>query len=134
MTYYLFLDDVRIPGNAWVYSAGKTLSEASAIRNSAWTIVRTHADFVNTVKQNGLPVAVSFDHDLCYEHMRHYHSCTAVCGVIEYANLKTPTGKASAQFLVDYCKENGVSLPTWYIHSANEIGRQEIRKVLESHD
>lgn len=130
MSYNLFLDDVRDPEQAMLYDRGVSLSTASGIHHTEWKVVRTHADFVHAIEYCGIPDVVSFDHDLCFEHMRHYHDVTRNVGLVEYANLKTPTGKASAEYLVEVCRKQNLPLPSWYIHSANEVGRTEIQKVL----
>lgn len=130
MSYNLFLDDVRDPEQAMLYDRGVSLCLASGIHHTEWVTVRSHADFVHMIKYGGLPDAVSFDHDLCFEHMRHYHDVTRNVGLIEYGNLKTPTGKASAEYLVEECRKQNMPLPRCFIHSANEVGRTEIQKVL----
>lgn len=130
MSYNLFLDDMRIPSKAFIYRNKVSLKDASGISDHDWAIARTHDDFVKMIDFVGIPNVVSFDHDLAFEHMRHYFDVTATCGVIEYGNLKTPTGKSSAEYLVKKCKELNVTLPICYVHSANEVGVIEILKVL----
>lgn len=132
MSYNLFLDDIRDPSQAVLHDYGVSLCTCSGIHHSEWVVVRSHDDFVHAIENNGLPNVVSFDHDLCFEHMRHYFDVTRDIGVIEYGNLKTPTGKASAEYLVKECRRQNAPLPTFFIHSANEIGRAEIGKVLRA--
>ena len=59
MSYYLFLDDERIPGNVtWITMPG----------DRAYQIVRNYDQFVQHITTNGVPDFVTFDHDLADEH------------------------------------------------------------------
>lgn len=60
--YNLFLDDVRQPGSVESYINNQVLQVL--YRNTTWVIVRNYNDFVNTIKERGLPEIISFDHDL----------------------------------------------------------------------
>lgn len=136
----LFLDDIRNPKDAWIYPrrddkkqiiSGKSLENISVIPNGNWDIVRSYAEFVAYIEKNGIPDVISFDHDLHTEHMDHYFSVTSLTGVIEYGNLKIPTGKHCAEYLVDKWKSsNRQKTPTCYVHSANLWGASNINKVL----
>jgi hypothetical protein len=141
MSYNLFLDDLRKPEHAYIYpkrdSGGviitsSSLKNLSGIDNDDWVIVRSYEEFVSTIEERGLPIAVSFDHDLDEEHIRHYYKVTESTGVIEYGNLKIKTGKHCAEYFVEQCKKQNIDwLPYVYVHSANRWGVKEIRKVLE---
>jgi hypothetical protein len=75
---------------------------------------------------------VSFDHDLHFEHIRHYHDVTQPTGgVIEYGNLEHKTGKSCAEFLVRKWEECGKPPLRVYIHSANQYGAKNIKEVLK---
>lgn len=141
MGYNLFLDDLRRPKDAYISSACPSkkgliedltsLEKKSGIDNNDWVIVRSYKEFVDVVEERGLPDAVSFDHDLDYEHIKHYYNVTKDTGVIEYGNLKIKTGKHCATFLIDKCRElSPEKLPKFYVHSANYQGSVEIRKEL----
>lgn len=138
--YNLFLDDIRFPKDAYIYPrrdatnkivAGRSLESVSGIPNGNWVVVRSYEEFVNCIEKNGIPYAVSFDHDLHPEHMDHYFDVTSKTGKIEYENFKYKTGKHCAQFLVDKLKNlnNDINIKT-FVHSANPFGAQEIRKIL----
>lgn len=132
MKYNLFLDDQRHPKDAFLYDSNKTLSDASGISPVNWEIVRSYDEFVKCVNKFGIPDVVAFDHDLSFEHMRYYMLVTQETGVIEYEKLKEKTGKHCAEFLVEKILESGTkNIPKFFIHSANEYGRAEIRKVLK---
>ena len=141
MSYNLFLDDLRKPEHAYIYPkrdsgsviiTSSSLKNLSGIDNDDWVIVRSYEEFVSTIEERGLPAAVSFDHDLDEEHIRHYYKVTESTGVIEYGNLKIKTGKHCAEYFVDQCKKlKPKNLPEVFIHSANKWGIEEIKKVLE---
>ena len=140
MSYNLFLDDLRDPKNAYITSTedvcgtiiiGKSLETISGVSNDDWVVVRNYEIFVDEIEKRGLPDAVSFDHDLHYEHIKHYYKVTEPTGVIEYSNLKYKTGKHCAEYFVQKCKEQQTeNLPQVFIHSANRYGAVEIKKVL----
>jgi hypothetical protein len=51
---------------------------------------------------------------------------------LNYDNIKEKTGLDCAKWLVDYCIDNQLDLPKYYVHSANPIGRQNIINYLEN--
>jgi len=58
MSYHLFLDDVRMPGDAsWI-----------RLPSARYDIVRSYDEFVEFIQERGVPEFVSFDHDLADEH------------------------------------------------------------------
>ena len=129
MSYNLFLDDVRMPKDAWLYGRKViTLLEATGIKD--WIIVRNYDEFTSMIDHNGIPDVVSFDHDLHFEHMRHYFDVVVKTGIVEYSNLKYKTGLACAEYLVRSCHKHNVPLPQCYVHSANEVGRENIKRLL----
>lgn len=141
MSYNLFLDDLRKPQHAYIYPKrdvggiiidSRSLKNISGVDDDQWIIVRSYDEFVKTIKEKGLPIAVSFDHDLHEEHIKHYYNITEKTGLIEYGNLKEKTGKHCAEFFVQKCKElKPKKLPEIYIHSANKYGVEEILKALD---
>lgn len=128
MSYNLFLDDVRMPKDAWLYPQLITLIEESGIDD--WVVVRNYEEFETMIRNAGIPNVVSFDHDLHIEHMKHYFNVVEKIGIVEYGNLKYKTGLSCAQYLIDACRESKVPLPKCYVHSANEVGRNNIKKLL----
>jgi len=142
MSYNLFLDDIRMPKDAWIYPrrdnknliiSGKSLEAMSGVPNDNWEIVRSYEQFVSIIEMRGIPLIVSFDHDLHEEHMDHYFGVTSKTGKIHYDELKIKTGKHCAKFLVDKIRNlgNDVNIKT-FVHSANRWGAAEIRKTLTS--
>lgn len=127
----LFLDDIRMPADAWIYSERIKLLEKSKTISCAWDIVRNYEDFCEFIDKFGIPSVVSFDHDLCEEHMAYYFNFTSQIGFIDYSKLKTKTGKQCAEYFVEKWKEAGRPSVQVYVHSANRWGRVEIEKTLE---
>ena len=108
----LFLDDIRIPKEVWDYTTQKIYLAKD------WVIVRSHKEFAKWITKNGLPDFISFDHDL---------------SDIQYKkNFKEETGYTSAQWLVDYCLDNNKSLPEFFVHSMNPIGKEKINSLLNN--
>jgi hypothetical protein len=130
--YNLFLDDMRYPHGAYLSDKDINLIDASGVANNQWQIVRNYDSFVRYINKNGLPDTVSFDHDLHFEHIRHYHEVTQPTdGVIEYGNLREKTGKSCAEFLLRKWQEAGMPPMRTYVHSANQYGAKNIKDVLE---
>lgn len=126
MGYHLFLDDERDPkGVKWV--------ELPLV---AWVIVRNYKDFVETIKRDGVPTTVSFDHDLADEHYQEYHNAhderMLSFGKIRYDRFAEKTGYDCAKWLAQYCVDKRVPVPLYYVHSWNDIGRANIISILES--
>lgn len=125
-TRKLFLDDIRQPKDACYL----VQDWAKLYSNDEWDVVKTHREFVSWVKRNGVPTHVSFDHDLSDCHydidFDDWDIYTAdQLGVEE-------TGLDSAKFLVDYCENNGFDLPLYQVHSANPVGRRNIKTYLDN--
>ena len=140
MRYFLFLDDQRMPQDAYIYPRrnekgliliGASLEEVSNISRGNWEIVRSYDEFVAMIESKGIPSAVSFDHDLSEDHVNYYFSETSKTGLIDYSVFTVKTGKDCAQYFVDKLKQLGyVSKPKMFVHSANKWGAAEIKKVL----
>lgn len=128
MSYYLFLDDERMPGNVtWITMPG----------DRAYQIVRNYDQFVQHITTNGVPDFVTFDHDLADEH---YAAMLRDCqlnstGQLLFAVAETlvdvdygveRTGYDCAKWLVDYCADNGYKFPPYTVHSMNPIGSKRI--------
>jgi hypothetical protein len=120
MSYYLFLDDVRLPHNVADYIRPVELRSAYRLRR--WRTARNYEKFVETIEKHGLPRVVSFDHDLAPEH---YYSPGP-------EGFHEKTGLSCAKWLCDYCMKTGESLPTCIVHSQNPVGRENIESYLFS--
>jgi len=127
-TYNLFLDDFRMPIDC------KNYMNELRYETLEWVIVRTHEEFTDMLiskwKEGEFPELVSFDHDLTNEH---YHP-SMFNGVKEYEcyykGFSNPTGRRSAEFLVDFCSKNSIPLPEYLIHTMNPAGKERILNIL----
>lgn len=113
MSYHIFLDDIRDPD--WVTWV--------RLPTTSWMVVRSYAEFVKMVETAGVPVFVSFDHDLAAEH---YTPETKESDYIE------KTGADCARWLVNRCLDEGVTIPDWAVHSMNPSGRDNIESIMDS--
>jgi len=101
----LFLDDIRTI--EMVYDKSET---------KQFDIVRTYKDFVDYIKQNGLPKFISFDNDL---------------GLNEAGEV-AKDGYAAAKWLV---YESGLDLRklTFKEHSVNPVATEQIKGLLNNY-
>ena len=111
MSYNLFLDDVRNPN--------KFLKDVRT-----WIVARNYSEFTETIRRNGLPKFISFDHDLADEHYTQHST--------DYRGCKEKTGYHCALWLIEYCMSLSESLPEWQVHSMNPVGKMNIKLVLEA--
>ena len=106
---WLYLDDKeeRVPFAS--HNTGKGLGLKYS-NNSDWTIVRNFDDFKSAIDTYGKHITVvSFDHDI--------HS---------YSDGVEMTGKNAAEYLTNYCQDNNLKLPGFYVHSSNTPGIKNI--------
>lgn len=87
-------------------------------KTDGWIVVRSYDQFVEWVKENGLPDEVSLDHDL--SDIRSYDG-----------DIKEYTGYDCAKWLCQYCWDNGLPIPKWNIHSANPVGKSNIEFIMK---
>lgn len=119
--YKLFLDDYRTPRDVY-----------PATTNSEWVIVKSYNEFTRTIEQRGKPMTISFDHDLADVH---YPNRETEGQPIDYSKHTEKTGYACAMWLIDYCLRNKFdTLPEWFVHSANPVGRKNIEQLLRGWD
>jgi hypothetical protein len=124
MSYNLFLDDYRMPEDVVNY-----INNDIYIKKH-WKIVRNYEQFTQYIEENGLPHAISFDHDLSYDHY------SAQSGLDEeyYMNCNEKTGYHCAQWLINDCLDNNKKLPQLIlIHSMNIVGGENIKSLFDSY-
>lgn len=106
MKKLIWLDDVRNPlEKNWLSFSPLEPNKPVEVN---W--IKSYTEFVCWIKQNGLPDAICFDHDLGTE----------------------MTGYDCAKWLVEYCMENGCQLPLWNIQSSNPVGKDNINSLFNS--
>jgi hypothetical protein len=118
--YWLFLDDERMPRNAFAYTHN------DAYLSTEWIIVRNYDEFVKTIEIHGLPSLISFDHDLADVHYGHLY------GNIPYDKFTEKTGRDCAKWLVEYCLDRDLDPPLYMVHSMNPTGSKNIRGLLDN--
>ncbi len=110
----LFLDDIRVPNMSHNPTKGLGVDYMSSEK---WTIARDYFDFIDIVNKHFDEIKlVSLDHDLaCIQDGREW------------------TGKDAADYLVNYCLDNNKKFPSWYAHTDNTSGRQNIIGTITSY-
>lgn len=95
-----------------------------------WHIVRSYKEFVNWIEEHGIPDIISFDHDLCTEHIQAFLSKAGenlATVVYDYDSYGEKTGYDCAKWLCNYCVDNDKRLPPIItVHSANYPGAANI--------
>jgi len=103
MSYYLFLDDKRIPRDCRNY-----VGDESDYEIKTWDIVSSFESFCEKIKEKGLPKVISFDYDL----------------------NGPEDGLDCAKFLKVECEKNNKPIPEYRIHSAWPGIRQKFYEIL----
>ena len=121
-SYNLFLDDVREPMDAFMYTHDKSYAVLD------WIVVRNYDEFVRCIETMGVPSFVSFDHDLADIHYKHQSN-------ISYDDFQEKTGYHCARWLIDYCLDNEISIPDVIeIHSMNPVGKMNIQSLFNTYN
>lgn len=123
----LWLDDLRDPFNnpQWLL----LFSPIKEPYNVVW--VKNYDQFVEWIEENGLPHAISFDHDLADEHYAppEYQN-DQYYEWLDEQTFKENTGLECAHFVCNYCEQNELNLPFWGTHSFNPAGKKKIDNLL----
>ena len=113
--YNLFLDDVRKPQDVkWI--------ELPIVN---WVVVRDANQFCRYIEEHGLPQMISLDHDLAAEHY-----------VQDWANNpehNIPNGMYCVKWLIHYCDERGLDFPTYFLHTLNVVGKENMDSQIRNH-
>lgn len=125
----LFLDDYRDPFDTKI----DWLVFSPIGRNVEVIWVKSYVEFVNWIKDNGLPDGICFDHDLADEHYDVYNNTDLTLEEYYYTNDREMTGYDCAKFLIDYCMDNNKDIPPYRIQSANPVGKENIDNLLKSY-
>lgn len=120
--YFLFLDDIRNP---------KEVTWERIPFGVQWDIVRNYDKFVKTVEEKGLPVFVTFDHDLADEH--YPKSSEDYLKGVDSSKFREKTGFDCAKWMVEYCEENALPFPEFRCHSMNPVGKKNIVSYIASY-
>lgn len=130
---FLFLDDMRIPQNAYLWDEGKNLKDASGVACNKWDIVRSYDEFTKWIDENGIPDVVSFDNDLfdVADDSVTNEELMVQFTMEGWENFSIKTGAHCAQYLVEACKSQGKPIPKYFVHTANNAARPIIKQILE---
>lgn len=88
--YKLFLDDLRTPDIIYL--------------DTGWVVVKNFEDFKEVIFNNGVPLLISYDHDL---------------GLNE-------SGMDVLKWMCYYCIDNSIKLPEMLFHSSNPVGKKNM--------
>lgn len=130
--YAMFLDDYRQPLDCFGYVHLYGIRPDLYTTNE-WVIVRNYDEFVKYIEENGLPEMISFDHDLAEIHYAPENQYHRYDEWLAEQNCTEKTGMDCAKWLVDYCEDNNLDLPLYYVHSMNPWGRKNINGYLENY-
>lgn len=124
--YNLFLDDIRHPYDAFVYTKDPVFSKLT------WIVARSYEEFTKIIASNfkkdgSFPRLIAFDHDLSDEHYEH------LTGTIPYDEMEEKTGMHCAKWLIDFCMDNNLPLPEYRVHSMNPAGGANIKSILANY-
>lgn len=123
----LWLDDYRDP---YINDEGRVPPQFNS-EDIIW--VRDYDEFTDWIIKNGLPDAISFDHDLAPEHYtppEYWDDYLASKTYQESKTYEIPNGFDCAWWLTQYCWLKKLDLPLWYVHSANPVGADKIKDCL----
>lgn len=123
----LWLDDQRDPNTyfkvkkpqstVWVRNNDFYQNKIFNKYNVNFIWVKSFEEFVNYIENNGVPKFISFDNDLKNGRM-------TVDGAV-------PNGEDCVKWLINYCNDNGLKLPKYYLHTANHKQRDVLNKLLK---
>lgn len=120
--YKLFLDDMRMPADAFAYTKNPVYLDPD------WIIVRNYDQFIDAIIKRGFPYIISFDHDLSDEHY-------GMQDHIEYDQMTEKTGYHCAKWYINYCLDHGhLMCGKIYIHSMNYEGSKNIESIFRTYD
>lgn len=127
MSYNLFLDDTRHP-KAHIEFLRKQNGFGEFYLTEKWYNVTTKRGFIQAITKLGLPIRISFDHDLgCIIHP----SEKGLKRKQRKLDTIRPSGMDCAKWLKEYCMDNNITLSAEIkVHSANPTGADNIRGLL----
>lgn len=133
MKTLLWLDDVRNPFvSDWLlqFSPEYHYEKGKGTHEVVW--VKNYTEFVEWITENGLPTEIGFDHDLEPDQYD-FDPTELMKGNTKSVKEYGKTGMDAAKWLVDYCIDNDVDVPEYFIQSANPVGTKNIKSLLENY-
>ena len=145
IAYNLFLDDFRLPADAFPYTKDTDYLQLK------WITVKNYIQFKYTIakyfiEDGSFPALISFDHDLADEHyypldtskmhQEHKGETETDFRMLDYfydTAFEERTGYCAAKWLVNFCMEHRLPLPAFKVHSQNPAGAENIRALLNNY-
>ncbi len=129
MKKLIWLDDIRDPHTEnWLFSYAPQFSDGEG--EVIW--VKNYFEFIEEIKKNGLPDTISFDHDLGEDVAREKVSKGISKRQARIQKRETKSGYDCAKWLVEFCIDNKFHIPNYVVHSANPVGAENIRHLLNN--
>lgn len=124
--YNLFLDSTKTPKDVSLYN-----NSDSRYVNLEWIIVKNFMEFVNEIADryldNELPNVISFDNYLIDDDVEDMTNP-------DYNSFGDRTGYHCARWLLDFCIDKDIKLPTYLLHSIKESETINILHLLQSYE
>lgn len=133
--YNLFLDDERVP-----YSTDKDVKNAFAVTRDSlyyekeWVIVKNYYQFIDKIETEGMPLLISFDHDLGKKYEASEIPLRFLKNNAEDVDIlnEEKTGYDALKWLCNYCLDHDKDLPEIRLHTANDVGFVNMRDYIKS--
>lgn len=130
MKTLLWLDDIRDPNDQiwidWLTQAGVNVGEVQII----W--VKSYDQFTGWITKNGLPAVICFDHDLGEDVAKGRVSKGMSKRQARILKRETQSGFDCTKWLIEFCLNNKVNPPEYRIQSANPVGAENIKGLIEN--
>ena len=125
--YVLLLDDVRSSTVIW-NMIPITFHEKFRTKYE-FILVKNYDEFVKCISKLGMPKFISFDHDLAIEHYP-----TRDDNSVNYDKYTEKTGYDCAKYAIAYCKKFNINFPSYYVHSMNPVGKDNIEQIITKYN
>lgn len=126
----LWLDDLRNPTEKdWADWLGK-YGPIEQPYEVVW--VKSYEQFTEWISKNGMPAALSFDHDLGEDIAKEKVKKGISKRQARKEKINTKRGMDCVKWLVEYCLDNNLEMPPYSIQSANPAGRENMDGLLKS--
>lgn len=130
MKKLLWLDDIRDPNNdTWL---NWLINENVNILDYDMVWVKSYNAFTEYIIKNGLPDLISFDHDLGQGDAADRVNQGMTKKQSRTLKKETLSGFDCTKWLVEYCLNNKKHIPAYKIQSANPVGAENIKHLIEN--
>lgn len=130
MKTLLWLDDIRDPKDQiwqdWIIGANLNPNDY----NIVW--VKSYQEFTKWITTNRLPTVICFDHDLGEDVAKSRVSKGMSKRQARTLKRETLSGFDCTKWLVEFCINNSINMPEYRIQSANPVGAENIKGLIEN--